>query len=325
MIGERPAQQHRRFWRDIARRAGVFISPAELVRLVAPTTPIASVLSYVSRRNEAHLTTDGPDARDPEFVRWVMDIARWLGQYYFRLRFEGLEHLPADGPGLIVGNHNGGIMPLDAFFTVLGVWDHLGPTRPVHPLVHDLITQDPLAHRLAVAGGGLRASQGGGEKALRAGHLALAYPGSDRETFRPFWKRDRIDLGGHMGFVRLAIREGAPIVPAVSAGTHEQLIVLARGDRLARWLRTEKWLRTTVIPIVLCVPWGLTIGLLLYVPLPAQTTIAFGEPIRWPELRPEDADDPAVLTRCYDQVVSVMQRMLDRLSEGRRPWLGKPS
>jgi len=49
------------------------------------------------------------------------------------------------------------------------------------------------------------------------------------------------------------------------------------------------------------------------------------EPIHWPELRPADVDDPAVLTRCYDEVVRVMQRMLDRLSEGRRPWLGKPS
>ena len=101
-------------------------------------------------------------------------------------------------------------------------------------------------------------------------------------------------------------------------------MVLARGDGLARLLRTEKWLRTRVMPIVLCVQWGLTIGLLPYLPLPAQTTIAFGEPIRWPQLRPADADDPAVLTRCYDEVVGVMQRMLDRLSAGRRPWLGQP-
>ncbi len=324
MSAEQPAPGNRRFWRDIARRSRVFISPAELVRLVAPTTPIASVLSYVSRQEEVHLATDDLDARDPSFVRWVLDMARWLGQHYFRLRFEGLEHLPAEGPGLIVGNHNGGIMPLDAFFTVLGVWDQLGPSRPVHPLVHDLISEDRLAHRLAVAGGALRASQGGGEKGLRAGHFVLTYPGSDLETFRPFWRRDRIDLGGRKGFVRLAIREGAPIVPAVSAGTHEQLVVLARGDGLARLLRTEKWLRTRVMPIVLCVPWGLTIGLLPYLPLPAQTTIAFGEPIRWPQLRPADADDPAVLTRCYDEVVGVMQRMLDRLSAGRRPWLGQP-
>jgi 1-acyl-sn-glycerol-3-phosphate acyltransferase len=127
-----------------------------------------------------------------------------------------------------------------------------------------------------------------------------------------------------MGFLRLALRAGAPVVPVVSAGTHEQLIVLARGDGLARLLRTERWLRTKVIPIVLCVPWGLSIGLFPYVPLPAQTTIAFGKPLRWPELRASDADDPAVLGRCYAEVVNAMQRMLDRLSDGRRPWLGKP-
>jgi len=47
-------------------------------------------------------------------------------------------------------------------------------------------------------------------------------------------------------------------------------------------------------------------------------------PLRWPGLGPADSDDPAVVTRCYDEVVSAMQGMLDRLSEGRRPWLGKP-
>lgn len=314
----------RAFWRDIGERAGGFISPAEVLRLVSPVKALTSVLAYVSRTSEAGFVPDDLERRDPEFVRWVMDMSRWLGEHYFRLRFEGLEHIPGDGPALLVGNHNGGIMPMDAFFTVLGVWDRFGPGRAVHPLVHDLIAHDPLAHRLAVRGGALRASQGGGEKALRAGHLALVYPGADLETYRPFWQRHRVELAGRQGFVKLAIREGAPVVPVVSVGTHEQLVVLARGDGLARLLRTEKWLRTRVVPIVVCVPWGLTIGLLPYLPLPAQTTIAYGAPIRWPGLRPADADDPAVLRRCYGEVVGAMQALLDRLSAGRRPWLGKP-
>lgn len=311
-------------WRDIARRAGSFISPAEVLRLVSPVKALSSVLGYVTRSSDAGFVADDLALRDTEYLRWVMDMSRWLGEHYFRLRFEGLEHIPGEGPALMVGNHNGGIMPMDAFFTILGVWDRFGPGRAVHPLVHDLIAHDPLAHRLAVRGGALRASQGGGEKALRAGHLALVYPGADLETYRPFWQRHRVDLAGRQGFVKLAIREGAPVVPVVSVGTHEQLIVLARGDGLARLLRTDKWLRTRVVPIVVCVPWGLTIGLLPYVPLPAQTTIAYGAPIRWPGLRPADADDPAVLTRCYDGVVGAMQALLDRLSAGRRPWFGKP-
>jgi len=312
------------FWREILARGRAFVSPGELLHLVSPVKPLESVFTFAVARGEARLATEELSARDPEFVRWVMDMARRLGDGYFRLRFQGLENVPSDGPALLVGNHNGGIMPLDAFFTVLGVWDHFGPSQVVHPMVHDLIANDPLAHRLAVLGGGLRASRGGGEMALRAGHMALVYPGSDFETYRPFWKRHRIDLAHRTGFLRLAIREGAPIVPVVSVGTHEQLIVLARGDGLAKLLRTEKWLRTNVIPIVVCVPWGLTIGLFPYLPLPAQTTVAYGTPLRWPELRPVDADDPAVLARCYNEVVNAMQGMLDRLSDGRRPWLGKP-
>lgn len=310
------------FWRDVAGRMREYFSPAELVHLVSPVKPFESMWTYVTR-NHSTRGAEELSGRDPEFVRLVMDVARRLGERYFRLRFEGLENVPADGQVLLVGNHNGGVMPLDAFFTTLGIWDHFGPSRIVHPLVHDLIDSDSLAHRMAVLGGGLRASQGGGERALRAGDLALVYPGADLETFRPFWRRDRIDLAGRKGFLRLALRQGAPIVPVVSVGTHEQLVVLARGDGLARLLRTDKWLRTNVVPIVMCIPWGLTIGLFPYVPLPAQTTVAFGAPLRWPDLRPSDADDPAVLERCYDDVVSTMQRMLDRLSEGRRPWLGK--
>lgn len=318
------SREGREFWREVAHRARDYFAPGEVVHLVSPWKPVESAWTFVTGHSDQRLATDDLEARDPEFVRLVMDIARRIGERYFRLRFEGIENVPADGAGVLVGNHNGGIMPLDAFFTVLGIWDRFGPTRVVHPLVHDLITNDPLARRMAVFGGGLRASRGGGEKALRAGHLALVYPGSDRETYRPFWQRDRIDLAERRGFLRLALREGAPIIPVVSVGTHEQLIVLSRGDGLARLLRTEKWLRTSVIPLVLCVPWGLTIGLFPYLPLPAQTTIAFGKPMRWPELGPADADNPEVLSRCYAEVVSAMQSMLDRLSEGRRPWLGKP-
>jgi 1-acyl-sn-glycerol-3-phosphate acyltransferase len=295
-----------------------------LIRLISPMKALESAWTYVTRRGEAQLATEDLGARDPEFVRWLMDMARWVGDHYFRLRFEGLENVPNEGAALIVGNHNGGIMPLDAFFTVLGVWDHCGPARAVHPLIHDLIVNNRLGHHFAVGGGALRASQGGGAMALRAGHLALVYPGSDFETFRPFWQRHRIDLAGRTGFIKLAVREGAPVIPVVSVGTHEQLIVVARGDRLASLLRTDRWLRTKVVPLVFCLPWGFTLGLLPYLPLPAQTTIAFGEPLRWPGLRPADLDDPAVMKRCYEEVVAAMQGMLDRLSAGRRPWLGKP-
>jgi hypothetical protein len=113
-------------------------------------------------------------------------------------------------------------------------------------------------------------------------------------------------------------------VPVVSAGNHEQMIVLARGDRLARILRAHRWARTEVLPLALALPWGLTTGFLPYLPLPAQTSLAFLPAMTWPDVAPEDADDPATLERCYHDVETAMQATLDRLSRGRRFLLGQP-
>lgn len=108
----------------------------------------------------------------------------------------------------------------------------------------------------------------------------------------------------------------------VSVGTHEQLIVLARGERAARLTHAHRWARSEVLPLVFALPWGITSGFVPYLPLPAQTAVAFGAPILWPELAPESAEDPLVLERCYAEVEARMQAMLDRLSEGRRFLIG---
>ena len=261
-------------------------------------------------------------ARDPELVTLLLDLFRLLGEHYFRLRIEGVEKVP-EGPVLLVGNHNGGLLPSEGFFTALAIHDRFGPERSVYALVHDFMFEDPLLRRYAGRLGMLRAGHESAHHAFEHGACLLVYPGSDMETFRPFRDRNKIVLAGRKGFLKLAIREGVPIVPVVTAGTHEQFVVLTRGDKLARLLRMHLWGRTEVLPLVLSIPWGLSVGFVPYIPLPAQTTIAFGAPLRWPELRPDQADDPAVLERCYREVERTMQSMLDDLSRDRRFLLGK--
>jgi 1-acyl-sn-glycerol-3-phosphate acyltransferase len=156
-----------------------------------------------------------------------------------------------------------------------------------------------------------------------AGHCLLVYPGSDYETFRSFGDRKKVILAGRTGFLRLALRERVPIVPVVSAGANEQMIVLTRGDRLARLFHAHAWARTDVFPIVLALPWGVTSGFVPYLPLPAQTTVSFGAPISWPALGPEEAERPDVVAACYRQVEGAMQSDLDRLMDHRRFLLGK--
>lgn len=261
-------------------------------------------------------------ARDPRLVATILELIEWLARYYFRLRVTGAEHVPATGPVLLVGNHNGGLVPMDSFFTALAVGRQHGLERAVYSLVHDFMFEDPLLRRYCGALGMLRADEESAHEAFAHGHCVLVYPGSDLETFRTFRQRGRIVLGGRHGFVRLALRERVPIVPVVSTGTHEQFIVLTRGDGLARLLHMHAWARTDVCPLVLAMPWGLTSGFVPYLPLPAQTSVAFAPPLRWPDLDADAADDPAIVDRCYHEVEASMQAELDRLQRGRRPFLG---
>lgn len=266
---------------------------------------------------------DEPSARDPRLVELFQDGFRILAKTYFRLETRGVENVPATGPVLLVGNHSGALVPTEGFFTALAIHDRYGSARAMYALVHDFVFEDPILQSYATRLGMLRASHASARRALDAGHCVLVYPGSDVDAFRPFRDRHKVVLGGRKGFLRLALRAQVPIVPIVTIGTHEQLIVLTRGDRLAKLFRAHAWARAEVFPVVLSLPWGLTSGFLPYLPLPAQVTQVFCPPLRWPELGPEAADDPEVLERCYHEVEAVMQGALDRLAVGRRFLLGR--
>ena len=305
-------------WISRARRYGTL---GDVVHLASPPTAIGMLAAYAMHLH-ARRAADDPAARDPEFVRLVVEATRAVGRLWFRYRTEGVENVPAEGPVLLVGNHNGGMLTFDTYLTLLAIWDRFGPKRAVHMLAHDFVFDDETLGRWALQLGAIRASPTSARRALERGDVVLVYPGSDLDTYRPFRDRHRIELGGRTGFLRVAIGLSVPIVPVVSVGTHEQFIVLSRGDAIARALHLKKWARTEAFPIVLSLPWGITSGYLPYVPLPAQTTVAFGAPLRWPQIAPSLADDEATLARCYEEVRVAMQARLDALARGRRPWIG---
>lgn len=261
--------------------------------------------------------------RSPEFIRANLERLAFLCEHYHHTSVEGLEHVP-DGPALAVGNHSGGVMCPDMFALMVAWWRHFGVDAPAYGLMHDLPFRVPIAGDAMARLGAVHADADNATALLRSGAKVLVYPGGDIEAFRPWSKRNEIVFGSRKGFVRVALRTQAPIVPIVSVGAHDALRILTDGRRIVKRLRLKKLARVEVLPIALCLPWGISVGPGFYWPLPVRMRIRVLPPMRWPSLPPEAADDDEIVWRCREEVRSVMQAALDALARegghGRRGW-----
>jgi 1-acyl-sn-glycerol-3-phosphate acyltransferase len=225
---------------------------------------------------------------------------------YHRLDVRGLEHVP-EGPAVLVGNHNGGLNPVDGLFLV-HYYRQRGYDEPVYILAHDILFKHPRVADVLRSVGIVPARRETAQRVLEAGHKLLVFPGGDLETLRPYRDRAKVVLAGRTGFAKLALDHDVPIIPVVSAGAHETLIVLSQGRRIAEALRLPKWARLHSLPIMLAAPWGLLAGptcVLPYLPLPAKITVQVGAGI--------EARASTTIDTMYRRVEGTMQDMLDEL------------
>jgi len=225
----------------------------------------STVQGFVEKGREG-----GLQDRDPAFIERHL---RWLGplsDLYFRGEVRGLDRLPASGPVLCVGNHSGGLLTPDSFVFMVNVLRHFGVSRKGYALAHHLVLGSPLG-RLIRGLGAIPADPDQARRALAEGSMVLVYPGGDEDVFRSWRERNRIHLAGRTGFIRLALEERVPVVPVVSVGGHETVLVLGEGKRIARLLGLERF-RIKSLPLVIGPPWGLSPGALaLPLPLPANS------------------------------------------------------
>ncbi|HML00890.1 MAG TPA: 1-acyl-sn-glycerol-3-phosphate acyltransferase [Acidimicrobiales bacterium] len=235
---------------------------------------------------------------------------RYVGLFFPEVR--GIENVPRSGPVLLVGNHSGLYYMPDVWITGLSVVRRRGLEQPFYGLAYDLLFAIPGIERVLRGLGAIPAGHEQAEAALAQGALVLVYPGGDYEACRPWSERDRVEFGGHRGFVRLALRAQVPVVPVVAHGAHHTVVILSRGERLAHVLGIDR-LRIKVFPILLGLPFGITSALSPPLPLPAAITVEFLPALDWAGIAPEGADDEKVVEQCYREVTSLMQATLDRL------------
>jgi 1-acyl-sn-glycerol-3-phosphate acyltransferase len=292
--------------------------PQERRRTADPSL-VSRVLREIAEQTQRRIPRADLDERDPDYIRERLPQLWLAATLWYRGEVRGLGNVPDSGPVLLVGNHSGGNMTPDTVVFTLAFSTYFGVERPFYQLAHNLVLSMPGLGFLRKFGT-VAASPANARKALDSGAALLVYPGGDYEVHRPTWQGNRVDFGGRMGFIRLAIERNIPIVPVVSIGGQETALFLTRGERLARLLALDRIFRLKVLPISLALPWGINIGDMLgHIPLPAKITIETLPPI---DLRAEFGPQPDP-DEVYDHLTRVMQDTLEVLASERRfPVLG---
>jgi len=246
--------------------------------------------------------------------RYARAVDAYLGRYH-RHEFEVDAPLPTT-PALIVSNHGfGGVIDLNAM-ALARVLLHLGVHENVTVLVHQ-VAWTLGAGRLLESIGARPGSPEAVREAFDAGRNVAVFPGGDVDAAKAWRDRNNICFAGRTGFARIAIEHGVPIVPVVTAGAGETLLVLWDGQRLARALRLPELLRMKAMPVSVSIPWGLNVGavgMLPYLPLPSKLTSAV-----LPPMTAEEGETPADLAA---RVEAAMQQRLTQLVHDRIPFLG---
>jgi 1-acyl-sn-glycerol-3-phosphate acyltransferase len=150
---------------------------------------------------------------------------RAMYERWFRVEWEGVEHLPRRGGALLVSNHSG-VMPVDGGIIPLGVEDETG--RPVYGLGHHGFWRFPFIGKFLSSAGGVIGHPENAHRLLTEDkRLVLVFPEGAKGPVKPPRERYRLQRFGRGGFVETAMRAGVPIVPIALMGTEDTTPTLA--------------------------------------------------------------------------------------------------
>ena len=143
----------------------------------------------------------------------------------------GIEHVPREGAVLLTGNHTVyGV--LDIPLLGLELYEKTGRlVRGLGDHVHfDLPIWRDLLHRF----GGVRGTRENCAQLFERGEAVLVFPGGGREVMKRKNEKYQLLWKERIGFARLAIEYGVPIVPFASVGVEDMFEIVADAEDILR-------------------------------------------------------------------------------------------
>jgi 1-acyl-sn-glycerol-3-phosphate acyltransferase len=247
--------------------------------------------------------------RDPRATaRWEW-LFEFLYSKWFRVEASGLSNIPDKGRALLVANH-AGTLPYDSAMVMHAVRRDHPARRDVRPLVEDTVFHLPFLGPIMNRIGGVRADPENAERLLHKDELVAVFPEGEKGMGKLWKDRYRLQRFGRGGFVKLALRTNAPIIPVAVVGAEEAAPMLGKVTWFAKNIGIP-W-----IPVTPTFPWLGPAGLL---PLPSKWFVQFGAPIDLGRAYgAAAAEDRLLVNRLADQIRTQIQTMIEELLGRRR-------
>ena len=243
----------------------------------------------------------------------VKPLLEFFYDEYWRVDLSGIEHIPSKGGCMLVANHSG-TLPYDGAMIGLGVNKEHPTRRSIRFLVEDFVYHSPFMGTFMSRIGGVRACPENATWLLKKGELVVVFPEGVKGLGKLYRDRYQLQRFGRGGFIRLAIKTGAPIIPTAVIGAEEIHPTIWKSSILA------KSMGIPYLPVTPTFPWMGPLGL---VPFPTKWEIIFGKPIVFGKYKPEDADDNLLIHKLSEQVRQTIQKMVNRALKKRKSiWFG---
>jgi len=230
---------------------------------------------------------------DEAIVSTLLPVARAF-QIYHRHEVVGLEHVPTSGRTLLVCNHS--LATYDIFLLCASIY--FRHQRIVRPLIDRTFFRFPLLGDFMTYLGAVQGSPTSARELLGGENIVCVAPGGMRESLRPSTERYQILWEKRMGFAKLAIETGTPIVLAACPRADD--IYEVYPNPLTKW--TYQFLR---LPLPIARGVGLSA-----LPRPVKLVHHLSEPIKPPKPIEGEEASKRQLRRFHERLVRRMRELI---------------
>jgi 1-acyl-sn-glycerol-3-phosphate acyltransferase len=228
----------------------------------------------------------------PAAVKKTIGVYAWLYRSYWRVDAYDIDNVPA-GRGLLIGNHSSQLA-YDGMMVAIAMMLDADPPRAVKTMIEKFFQHQPFVNVMMARSGQLTGLPENCERLLDEDHLIMVFPEGARGGGKTVWERYELKRFGR-GFMRLALKTKAPIIPFGFIGGEETCPSLVDLKPVAKLMG---------MPYVPITP------TILPLPLPAKCSVYFGEPIYFEGTGSEEDAD------IIDKVEIVRQRVAGLVERG---------